>query len=191
MKIGYARTSTVDQEAGFEAQKKVLEQLGCEQIFSEQVSGKNTDRPQLKAMLAYVRPGDTVVVSKLDRLSRRVKDVLEIAEQLDAKGASLRIEALDINTASPSGKLMLTVLAAVAQMERDEMLERQRVGIIRAKANGKYRGRVPVARAKADDVRRLASEGHHVDDIALALSISRASVYRCLNKSSAQPGAAA
>lgn len=192
MLIGYARTSTLDQIAGFADQKRALERLGAERIFAEQLSAKDADRPELQALLGFVRQGDVVVVTKLDRLARSMRDLLEIVAKIQEAGASLRIEAMNLDTATATGKLMLGVLGSVAEFERDMMLERQRAGIAKAKSEGKYRGRAPTARAKADDIRRLASEGKGKVEIARALGVSRASVYRVLgDDKAAQPEAAA
>lgn len=180
MLIGYARTSTLDQVAGFDAQKRELERLGAERVFAEQLSAKDADRPELQKLLGFVRQGDVVIVTKLDRLARSLKDVLEIAAQIETQGATLRIADMGLDTSTPTGKLMVGVLGSVAEFERNIMLERQRAGIAKAKGEGKYRGRAPTARAKADDIRRLASEGKGKFEIARALGVSRASVYRVL-----------
>lgn len=192
MLIGYARTSTLDQIAGFADQKRALERLGAERIFAEQLSAKDADRPELQALLGFVRQGDVVVVTKLDRLARSMRDLLEIVAKIQEAGASLRIEAMNLDTATATGKLMLGVLGSVAEFERDMMLERQRAGIAKAKGEGKYRGRAPTARAKADDIRRLDREGMNKVEIARTLDVSRASVYRVLgDDKAAQPEVAA
>ncbi|MCE6959121.1 recombinase family protein [Cereibacter sphaeroides] len=179
MIIGYARTSTLDQTAGLEAQERDLQAAGCERIFVEQVSSVDmVARAKLAEALEFVRQGDTLVVTKLDRLARSVAHLMEILAKLDTKGASLRILGMGIDTATPTGKLMLTILGGVAEFERAIMLERQREGI--AKAEGKYKGRKPTARAQADQVQRLKAEGLGASEIAEKLGIGRASVYRIL-----------
>lgn len=180
MLIGYARTSTIDQEAGLEAQLRDLRQAGCEKVFQEKVSSVATRRDQLEAALDFIREGDTLVVTKLDRLGRSVRDVLALKQQITAKGGALRILALGLDTASPTGNLILQTLAAVAEFEREIMLERQREGIAKAKAEGRYRGRKPTAMAKADEVKALRVEGVSPTEIAKRLGIGRASVYRAL-----------
>jgi DNA invertase Pin-like site-specific DNA recombinase len=181
MHVGYARTSTLDQKAGIEAQHRELEMAGCEKVFSEQVSSVDVaKREQLALALDYIREGDTLVVAKLDRLARSVAHLLTIVDQLKAKGASLRVLNLSIDTGTPTGKLMLTMLGGIAQFEREIMLERQREGIAKAKAEGKFRGRKPTARAKQADVLRLKAEGLAASDIAKRLGVGRASVYRML-----------
>ena len=140
--IGYARTSTVDQAAGLEAQERDLNAVGCTRIFTEQVSSVDVKaREQLDAALGYVREGDTLVVTKLDRLARSVAHLLDVLAVLTGKGAALSILDMGIDTSTPTGKLMLTVLGGVAEFERAIMLERQREGIAKAKAAGKYKGR--------------------------------------------------
>ena len=179
MIIGYARTSTTDQLAGFEAQQRDLAAVGVERVFSEQVSSVG-ERAQLKAALEFAREDDTLVVTKLDRLARSVGSLIQITEILEAKKVALRILNVGIDTGTPTGRLMLTMLGAVAEFERSIMLERQREGIAKAKAEGRFKGRVPVARRKAKDIAALAALGVGKQDIAARLGISRASVYRVL-----------
>lgn len=178
--IGYARTSTTDQKAGLEAQLRDLDAAGCTKLFQEELSSVATKRPQLDAALDYVREGDTLIVTKLDRLARSVADLVAITEALRAKGVSLRILAMNLDTATPTGKLMLNLLGSIAEFERELMLERQREGIAKAKAEGKYKGRTPTARAKSQDVLALRAEGLTANVIADRLQIGRASVFRIL-----------
>lgn len=182
MLVGYGRTSTVEQAAGLIAQRRDLGETGCEKIFLEQVSSVGP-RSELNAALEFVREGDVFVCTRLDRLARSTVHLLEIVERLDAKGVGLRI--LDfggsaIDTKSPSGKLLLTMFAAMGQFEREVMMLRQREGIALAKTAGKYRGRKPTAQAKRSEVLRLKAEGAGATDIAKQLGIGRASVYRIL-----------
>jgi DNA invertase Pin-like site-specific DNA recombinase len=181
MLIGYARTSTLEQQHGLDGQLVALTE--CERVFQEQVSSVGK-RPQLEAALSHIRKGDTLVVTKLDRLARSVAHLMEIRQQLHASGAFLRILNLNLDTSTATGKLMMTMLGAVAEFEREMMLERQREGIAKAKAAGKYKGRQPTARAKADQVRELREQGIGAVEIARRLGIGRASVYRCLGDSS-------
>jgi DNA invertase Pin-like site-specific DNA recombinase len=183
MKVGYARTSTTDQKAGFEAQLAEPEQAGCEKVFKEQVSSV-AHRAQLEAALDFIREGDTLVVSKLDRLARSTQHLLEIADRVKRKGTHLHVLNLGMDTSTATGKLLLTVIGAIGQFEREMMLERQREGIAKAKADGKYKGRAPTARAKADDARALAEQGIGASEIARRLGIGRASVYRVLASAS-------
>ena len=179
MKIGYARTSTIEQEAGFEAQMRELEKVGCEKIFREQVSSV-ARRDELEAALDFVREGDKLVVTKLDRLARSTRHLGELMDSLSNKGAHLQIMDLGIDTGTATGELVVNLIGAIAQFERKMMLERQREGIAKAKSEGKYKGRKPTARAKAEDGKRLRSEGVGATEIAAQLGIGRASVYRIL-----------
>jgi DNA invertase Pin-like site-specific DNA recombinase len=183
MKIGYARTSTAEQVAGLEAQERDLLAAGCDKVFSEQVSGTATVRPQLNAALDFIREGDVLVVTKPDRLARSTADMLEIVRRVEAKGASLLVQSVGgqvLDTRSPTGKLMLTVLAAVATFERDLMKERQCEGIAKAKSEGRYKGRAPTVRRRADEIAELKAQGLGPAEIARQLGVGRASVYRAL-----------
>lgn len=181
MLVGYARTSTLDQKAGIDAQVRDLVAAGCDKLFQEQVSSVDVaNREQLALALEFVREGDTLVVTKLDRLARSVAHLMTILEALRAKRVALRILSLGIDTSTPTGKLMLTMLGGVAEFEREIMLERQREGIAKAKAEGKYKGRKPTARAKSDEIRFLHESGVGPTEIARRLAIGRASVYRVL-----------
>jgi DNA invertase Pin-like site-specific DNA recombinase len=182
--VGYARTSTTEQNAGLDAQERDLRAAGCEKVFSEQVSSVAT-RDRLQQALEFVREGDVLVVSKPDRLARSTADLLGIIKRLEEKGVSLVVLSMGgqpVDTRTPTGKLMITMLAAVAEFERDLMLERQREGIAKAKTDGKYRGRAPTARAKADQVLAMKADGVRPVDIAKRLGIGRASVYRALGQ---------
>ncbi|MAO28222.1 MAG: DNA invertase [Roseovarius sp.] len=183
MIVGYARTSTVDQTAGLEAQQRELAGAGCDKVFVEQVSSVDVKaRERLVEALDFIRKGDTLVVTKLDRLARSVAHLLEILELVEEKGAALRILSMGIDTGTATGKLMLTLLGGVAEFERSIMLERQREGIAKAKAEGKYKGRKPTAKAKANEVLAMHAEGVGATEIAKRLSIGRASVYRILGE---------
>ena len=178
--IGYARTSTVDQIAGFEAQKRELTAAGCRRIFEEQVSSL-IQRSQLEAAIAYLREGDVLVVTSLDRLARSMRDLIALVDRIRAIGASLRILNMNLDTNSATSELILNVIGSVAQWERVRMLERQAEGIAAAKAKGKYKGRAPTARRKADQVRALNAQGLGMTAIARQLGIGRTSVHRMLN----------
>jgi DNA invertase Pin-like site-specific DNA recombinase len=180
LRIGYGRTSTLDQRAGMEAQLRDLRSAGCEKIFHEQVSSIEK-RPQLEACLDFIREGDTLVVTKLDRLARSTQHLLQIADRVKSKGAALHVLNLGADTGTATGKLMFTVIGAIATFEREMMLERQREGIAKAKAEGKYKGRKPTARARAAEIAALKTDGMRPVDIARQLGIGRASVYRILD----------
>jgi DNA invertase Pin-like site-specific DNA recombinase len=179
MLIGYARVSTVEQDAGFEAQERDLKAAGIQRMFSERTSAVG-QRKALEEALDFAREGDAIVVTKLDRLARSVADLVRIVERLTKKGVGLRILAMGVDTATPTGKLVLNVLGAIGQFEREVMLERQREGIAKAAAEGKYKGRKPTARAKSADIIKLAGEGMKREDIASRLKVGVASVYRAL-----------
>ena len=143
MKVGYVRVSTTEQNTA--RQESLMESLGVEKIYIEKVSGKDKKRPQLQEMMSFVREGDTLIVESISRFARNTKDLLELTEKLTEKGVEFISQKESINTSTPSGKFMLTVFAALAQMEREVLLERQREGIEEAKKLGKYKGRKPIA----------------------------------------------
>ena len=144
------------------------------------MSSVASKRHQLEAALEWVREGDKLVVTKLDRLARSVADLVAVTEALKRKKVELQILSMNLDTSTPTGKLMLNLLGAIAEFERELMLERQREGIAKAKAKGKYVGRQPTARMKSDQVRLLKAEGKSANDIVNTLGISRASVFRIL-----------
>jgi DNA invertase Pin-like site-specific DNA recombinase len=180
MKIGYARTSTIDQKAGLEAQLRDLNAAGAEKIFSEQLSSVDAKRVQLDAAIDYCREGDVLVCTKLDRLARSVADVVTIERRLNEKGATLHVMDPAMDTSSPAGRLVFNVLASIAQFEREIMLTRQREGIAKAKGEGKYKGRAPTARARSAQVLAMHRDRVGATEIAKKLGIGRRSVYRIL-----------
>ena len=188
MLVGYARTSTTDQAAGLADQQAKLKAAGADRVYVEQASAANGKaRPELDALLAFLRRDDVLVVTRLDRLARSTRDLLDIAQRLEEGGIALRVLDMggtEADTRSPTGKLLFTVLGAIGTFERDLMLDRQRVGIAAAKAGGKYVGRQPTARRQADDVRRLHAAGIGPAEIARRLKIGRTSVYRILGTAS-------
>jgi DNA invertase Pin-like site-specific DNA recombinase len=142
MKVGYIRVSTEEQN---EARQEVLmDQLGVEKVFKDKLSGKNTDRPELKAMLNFMRDGDVLVVESYSRLARSTVDLLKIIDELDEKGIGFISHKENIDTTTPQGRLMLTIFAGIYEFERECMLQRQKEGIAIAKAQGKYKGRKPI-----------------------------------------------
>lgn len=182
MLIGYARTSTLDQLAGLDAQQRDLGAAGCERVFAEQVSSV-AHRATLKEALAFCREGDVLVVTKPDRLARNTAELLSIVDALTARGVGVVILSMGgerLDTRNPTAKLMLTILAGVAAWEREMMLERQREGIAKAKAEGKYLGRKPSI--GAGDIAKLAAEGLGPAAIAKTLGIARSSVYRLMGQ---------
>lgn len=144
MKVGYVRVSTEEQKT--QRQEQMMTELGVERVFLEKITGKTQrGREELNAMLSFVREGDVVVVESISRIARNTKDLLEIVERLDEKGVDFVSKKEAIDTKTPSGKFMLTVFGAIAQLEREYILDRQREGIEIARQNGKYKGRKPIA----------------------------------------------
>lgn len=179
--IGYARTSTADQQAGLADQIATLEAAGCGRIFSEHASAAGRDRPQLSACLDYLREGDSFMVTRPDRLARSVRDLLAIVDQLRAKGVNVRILSIGADTATATGKLILTVLAGVAEMEREIMLERQRAGIATARSAGKYKGRKrSIDPSRLMEARLLLLQGRTQREVADWLGVDRVTLYRAL-----------
>lgn len=139
VKVGYARVSTEEQNEG--RQIRAFEEMGIERVFVDKASGKNRERPQLQEMLTYIREGDIVTVESISRAARNTKDLLHIVEKISARGAEFVSLKEQIDTTTPTGKFMLTVFAAMAELERETILERQREGIAIAKEEGKYKGK--------------------------------------------------
>jgi DNA invertase Pin-like site-specific DNA recombinase len=182
--VGYARSSTVDQDAGLEAQIRDLKAAGCEKIFSEKASSV-AERRQLAACLDYLRGDDTLTVTRPDRLARSTADLLAIEADLTKRGVGLVVQSMGLDTRgsgnNPTTRLQLTVLAAVARFEREIMLERQREGVAAAKAAGRYKGR-PADTDKWREVVRLHKEGVRPAEIARRVDMARSSVYRVLEE---------
>ena len=176
-RIGYARVSTSDQELDIQIAR--LRAADCEIVRSETGSGASRDgRGELETVMQFLRPGDELVVLRLDRLGRSTRDVLNLVHELDAKGASLRILEPEVTTAGDMGRMVITVLGMVADMELKFIKDRQKAGIEAAKASGAYKGR----KKSVDDteIRRLAAMGVSKAKIARDLGHSRMSVYRAL-----------
>src|SRR5215469_10140052 len=179
MLVGYARTSTADQQAGLDAQIRELKAAGCTKMFSERVSSA-AQRPALAECLRFLREGDTLVCTKPDRLARSTAELLTIEANLTKRGVGLVIQSMGLDTrngSNPTARLMLTILAGVATWEREIMLERQREGIAKAKAEGRYKGRPPSI--DVAEIKRLSGK-MGAADIAKHLGIARSSVYRLL-----------
>jgi DNA invertase Pin-like site-specific DNA recombinase len=175
--IGYARVSTTGQDTA--TQKAKLKAAGCTLIRTETVSGGSRDgRSELASILDFIRPGDTLIVVKLDRLGRNTRDVLNLVHELEQKGASLRVLEPAIETAGPMGRMVLTVLGMVAEMELGFIRDRQRAGIEAAKAKGVYKGR-PVTFDRTRIV-ALRKEGMGATEIARAVGCKRGNVYKAL-----------
>jgi DNA invertase Pin-like site-specific DNA recombinase len=178
--IGYARTSTTDQAAGLAAQQRDLESGGADKVFAEQVSSV-AKRDALRACLEFCREGDALVVTKPDRLARSTAELLAIEADLSRRGIGLVVLSMGgerLDTRNPTSKLMLTILAGVATWEREIMLERQREGIAKAKADGKYKGRAPTVRKQGDAIRAALAAGERPTDVARRFGVARSGVYR-------------
>lgn len=180
-RVAYVRVSTVDQNTG-----RQLEGLIADKIFTDHRSGKNTDRPALQEALAYVREGDTLVIFSMDRLARNVQDLLRIVSDLNEQGVFVEFTKEQLTFRgddTPLAQLMLTVMAAIAQFERQMLLERQKEGVAIAKREGKYHGRQRAIRSnngKEEEMRRAQAEGCGVAETARRLGISRQTVYSWL-----------
>lgn len=176
MRVGYCRVSSDDQSTAI--QREALEAAGCERIYEEQVSGANVEgRHELLKVLSFVREGDVLVVSKLDRLARNTLDMLTIITDLGDRGVKFTSLAEPwANTDSPASKLMLTMMAGVATFERERIKERQREGIERAKREGVYKGRKPTV--PRDKVIALLDQGVGPSEVARRLEIGESSVFR-------------
>lgn len=150
LKIGYIRISTTDQNTA--RQEVLMKELGVEQVYIDRMSGKNTNRPELTKMMSYVRQGDTVIVESISRFARNTKDLLELVEQLTSKQVEFISKKEAIDTYTPTGKFMLTIFGAVAELEREYILQRQKEGIAIAKQKGVYKGRKPIEHPKFTEV---------------------------------------
>lgn len=157
IKIGYIRISTADQNTA--RQEVLMKELGVEQVYIDRMSGKNTDRPELKRMMNYVRQGDVVIVESISRFARNTKDLLELVEKLTAKQVEFVSKKEAIDTTTPTGKFMLTVFGAVAELEREYILQRQKEGIAVAKQNGVYKGRKPIEHPRFTEIASLWKDG--------------------------------
>jgi DNA invertase Pin-like site-specific DNA recombinase len=179
--VGYARTSAVDQNAGCEAQRRDLQAAGCSKILAEQLSSV-AEREQLNAAIETLREGDVLVATQLDRLARSMRHLFQIVDRVKEKKASLRILGMSLDTGAATATMVLQVLGAVAEHERALMLERQREGIAKAKAEKKYKGRARTAMAKAGEVEALLAKGVNPTEVARKLRIGRSSVYRAMKE---------
>lgn len=150
LKIGYIRVSTAEQNTI--RQEVLLKELGVDEVFIDKASGKNADRPELKRLIAYVRQGDTVIVDAISRFARNTRDLLDLIEQLTVKNVEFISKKEAIDTTTPTGKFMLTIFGAVAELEREYILQRQQEGIAIAKEQGKYKGRKPIIHPDFDRV---------------------------------------
>ncbi len=177
MKIGYIRVSTEEQNTI--RQEVLMQKLGVVEIYIDKASGKSTDRPQLKKMLSYVRKGDSVIVESISRFARNTKDLLELVETLNSKEVIFISKKEAIDTTTPTGKFMLTIFGAVAELEREYILQRQQEGIAIAKQKGKYKGRKPLYHSSFEKVLDQWRQGQITAAQAMQkLNISKSTFYR-------------
>jgi len=182
MRIGYARVSTHEQN--LDLQIDALEKVGCEKNFQEKVSGTKAERPKLNEMLEYARSGDTIVIWKLDRLGRSLKHLIEIVSDLQAKNIELISLHENIDTSTASGKLIFSIFGALAEFERDIIIERTLAGLAAARARGRVGGRKKVLDSKKTEMLKKLSQDRtiSVSDICKQFKISRASYYNYIKK---------
>ena len=182
MKIGYIRVSTLEQNTM--RQEALMEALGVDEVYIDRMSGKNTNRPELQKMMEYVRKGDTVIAESISRFARNTRDLLELVEQLTAKGVEFVSKKEAIDTTTPTGKFMLTVFGAVAELEREHILQRQREGIAIAKEQGKYKGRKPIQTPEFEQIVAKWRSGTITAAEAMRmLHMSKTTFYRRVNSS--------
>ena len=174
MKVGYVRVSTDEQNTI--RQEILMKELGVEKIYIEKASGKNADRPELKAMMEFVREGDVVIVESISRFARSTRDLLTLVEELTGKGVQFVSQKEAIDTETPQGKFMLTVFGAMAELEREQTLQRQKEGIAAAKEAGKYKGRKPIG--IDEDMLKEVHSMWYKNEITTAHAIKRLGVSR-------------
>lgn len=181
MKFGYARVSTGDQQLSLRDQEQTLGDLGCREVFPDIISGARSKRPGLDRLKERLRPGDVVVVTRLDRLGRSPIDTIRTIEQLTSEGVVIKAEDVGLDTSNPLGQAMLVIMAALANWEREMIRERTKAGVARARADGRLPGRKP--RLSLDQqrmVRRLRADGDSVSKLAAAFSVSEMTIRRAL-----------
>jgi DNA invertase Pin-like site-specific DNA recombinase len=179
MKYGYARISTIDQNA--DMQLKALQRAGCRKIFKDEKTGATTKRPALLRCLKALQDGDTLTVWKLDRLARSLRDLIAMVEDFEKRGVQFRSLTEEINTATPGGKLTFHIFAALAEFERGLIIERTREGMKAARARGVRSGRKPkLSRQQRDHARKLIESGQRREDVADLFKVSRTTLYRAL-----------
>lgn len=186
-RVGYIRVSSDDQNTA-----RQLADIACDRIYTDKASAKNTDRPQLKEMISYVRDGDHLFVHSMDRLARDLADLLRLVTEINAKGVVIHFVKENLifspdEKAAPMEKLMLSMLGAFAEFERSMIKERQREGIAQAKARGVYKGRKPISSDRVAEARRLIANGKAKSDVCKELGIGRTTLYKYLNAPTGAP----
>ncbi|SHU56072.1 resolvase [Mycobacteroides abscessus subsp. abscessus] len=182
MLIGYARVSTVEQSVGL--QLDALHAAGVERIFTDEgISGSVSSRPELDKCLVHLRSGDTLVVWRLDRLARSLKNLLELVESLSQRGIHLRSLTESIDTSSASGRLVLSVFGALAEFERSLIIERTQAGLMAARLRGAKIGRpAAMSAGQVEQAKTLVGAGHRVSEVARSLGVGRSTLYRVLGE---------
>jgi len=185
-RIGYGRISTADQNAS--SQEDALKAAGVDQLFIDTFTGTKSSRPELDRMKEQLRSGDTIVITRLDRLGRSTKDLLNLVSELDDQGVNLQVLEQNINTSTPDGKLFFTMIAAFAEFEREIMRSRTIDGLAAARARGRKGGRKPVmSPSKVQTVKLMYEQGVQIKEIAEVLGVSRPTIYRSLENTSSNP----
>lgn len=186
MKIGYARVSTEEQDLA--SQVDALLSAGCEKVFEEKVSGASDDKQELARLIAFARKGDVLTVVRLDRLGRSTRKLLELVDDLRARGIGLASLRESIDTATPTGKVMLSILAAFAEMERELIVERTRAGLASARARGRVGGRKGITKEQEDLIAVIAKDrAVVVGDACRAIGVSRSTYYKYRKKRGVTP----
>lgn len=185
MRIGYARVSTADQN--LESQIDALQKAGCERIFQEKASGARADRPERNRMIDMLREDDTVVVTKLNRIGRNTKDLISISELLDEKGVNLIILDNNIDTTTPLGKMFFTVMAAIAEFERELIVEGTKEGLASARACGRVGGRPRINSITIQNALDMHESGKYsISEILAETGIGKTTLYKYLGEAKAQ-----
>lgn len=179
--FGYARVSTKGQDLTVQLSK--LSEHGVDRVYSEKLSGKNKNRPELEKMIEQLRTGDTVVITKIDRLARNMRDFQNIVHELTERGVTLKILDQNIDTSSAQDKLFMNMLSMFAEFERTMILERQREGIEHAKSKGVYKGRKPISEDKKAQVLELAANDVKKSEIQKVTGVGKTSIFKILKES--------
>lgn len=180
-RIGYGRVSTSDQNAA--SQEDALKQAGCDKVYLETMTGTKKDRPELNKVLEILRSGDTLVITRLDRLGRSATDLLNIVASLEERGVDFEVLEQSINTKTPEGKMLFTIISSFAEFERAIMRDRTMDGLAAARARGRLGGRPPKFSAKQkSQIVRLYNDGMHVSEIMQMFNAARPTIYKVLNE---------